>query len=217
MQPQPTTKRCSRCGEIKPLDSFHRRSASADGRQGMCKPCGSAYVVERRTIDPERERAKHARQRARIDRATLARWHWEWIKANPERARAIAARHHAKNGDARRALSRRWYAANAERAREAGRAWKAAHPDERADQDALRRARKRNALVAPVSRRAIYERDGGRCGICGKPVPYERMHLDHIIPLARGGTHEPRNVQTTHQRCNNRKYVTGPGQLRLLD
>jgi 5-methylcytosine-specific restriction endonuclease McrA len=43
------------------------------------------------------------------------------------------------------------------------------------------------------------------------------MQLDHIVPLARGGTHEPRNVQVSHARCNNRKYSTGPGQPRLLD
>lgn len=34
-----TEKRCPDCGEVKPLDDFHRNRSAADGRQGYCKPC----------------------------------------------------------------------------------------------------------------------------------------------------------------------------------
>lgn len=71
------------------------------------------------------------------------------------------------------------------------------------------RARKRDAYVANVSPAKIYARDGWRCQICRRKV---RRHeavphplapvLDHIIPLARGGTHEPANVQCAHYLCN---------------
>jgi 5-methylcytosine-specific restriction endonuclease McrA len=40
--------------------------------------------------------------------------------------------------------------------------------------------------------------------------------LDHILPLSKGGTHEPRNVQLAHLGCNVRKYNSGVDQLRLL-
>jgi hypothetical protein len=30
-------------------------------------------------------------------------------------------------------------------------------------------------------------------------------HLDHIVPISRGGTHEPANVQVSHPRCNQSK------------
>ena len=75
-----------------------------------------------------------------------------------------------------------------------------------------RRATKRNAYVADVRRLSIYERDGWRCKLCGKKVrpTAEAPHplapvLDHIIPLAVGGTHEPANVQCAHFLCNSRK------------
>lgn len=32
-------KRCGSCKEWKPLDGFHRKSKSADGRQPYCVPC----------------------------------------------------------------------------------------------------------------------------------------------------------------------------------
>jgi 5-methylcytosine-specific restriction endonuclease McrA len=88
------------------------------------------------------------------------------------------------------------------------------------------RARKRQAFVAPVNRKRIFERDGWRCQLCHRPVvrtavvPHPRAPVvDHVVPLARGGTHEPANVQCAHFICNSIKsdQVLGPGeQLRLI-
>jgi hypothetical protein len=36
-------KRCCSCKRDKPLEEFHRRSASADGRQGRCRDCARAH------------------------------------------------------------------------------------------------------------------------------------------------------------------------------
>ena len=87
-----------------------------------------------------------------------------------------------------------------------------------------RRAMKRDAYVADVNRRAIFERDGWRCQLCRKRVdakqtaPHPRAPtIDHIIPLACGGTHEPANCQTACFACNCIKSHTGTGdQLRLI-
>lgn len=56
--------------------------------------------------------------------------------------------------------------------------------------------------VAPERRWAIWGRDGGYCGICGDPVPYREMHLDHIVPVSLGGGDEPSNLRPAHARCN---------------
>jgi hypothetical protein len=37
------TKTCSRCGETKPLESFHRNRSRHDGRAHYCKPCNLAW------------------------------------------------------------------------------------------------------------------------------------------------------------------------------
>ena len=72
-----------------------------------------------------------------------------------------------------------------------------------------RKARQRNAFVAEVNRIEIFERDSWICQICGDVVNSNFKHpdpfsasLDHIIPYAKGGTHEPSNTQLTHLRCN---------------
>ncbi len=213
----PTTKRCSICAESKLLDEFHGETLGRNGRANRCKPCSSAYHVARRLADPEAAKVRRATQYAKADKTLAARQHRAWVKANADRAATIEAKSRAKRREQARMASAKWRAENPQRHRRNALAWIEAHPDQAAEIRDRRRARKLNAYVAPVSRRAIYERDGGKCGICHKAVLFERMHLDHIIPLSKGGTHEPRNVQVTHQLCNNRKYSTGPGQPRLLE
>ena len=87
-------------------------------------------------------------------------------------------------------------------------------------------ARQRDAFVAEVPRAYIYRRDRYRCQLCGKPlamsesVPHPNAPtLDHVIPLARGGTHEPSNVQAAHFLCNASKgdgYADAPEQMALI-
>jgi 5-methylcytosine-specific restriction endonuclease McrA len=50
------------------------------------------------------------------------------------------------------------------------------------------------------------------CGICGEPFrATDRRVVDHIIPLARGGTDDPWNLQAAHDYCNGAKSAKLPG------
>ena len=86
-----------------------------------------------------------------------------------------------------------------------------------------RRAWKMNVMVEQVDRLKIFRRDGWACQICGKKVNPDLRYphlkcatIDHVLPLANGGTHEPRNVQLAHLICNSRKSNIQPAQLRLM-
>ncbi len=66
--------------------------------------------------------------------------------------------------------------------------------------------------VEPVNDIRVFERDGWVCQLCGETVnPDLRWpdpmspSLDHVVPIARGGTHEYANVQLAHLVCNLRK------------
>jgi hypothetical protein len=48
------TKRCSRCGEEKPVGEFTRQPGSADGLRSECRPCRAKTVREQRHREPER-------------------------------------------------------------------------------------------------------------------------------------------------------------------
>jgi len=120
----------------------------------------------------------------------------------------------------------KWHVAYYEthRAKEIARAatYRKAHPDKYRDHCAKRRALKRGAFVERVSRVVVFERDQGRCHLCGKKVDPNNWHLDHIIPLSpltpggKGGEHSYRNVAVSHPICNQRKHNKLTGQLRLF-
>lgn len=88
-----------------------------------------------------------------------------------------------------------------------------------------KRARLLGVEYEPVSRRAVFERDGYRCGICGRkvnpnlPATHERgATLDHIVPMNSVdlGSHTYANVQCAHRDCNWRKGRRGASQLLLI-
>lgn len=84
--------------------------------------------------------------------------------------------------------------------------------DSRREAEQRRRARMRDAFVARVVRREVFARDAYMCKLCGEPLDMSKQaphplspSIDHVIPLANGGTHEPGNVQAAHFLCNSVK------------
>jgi len=53
----------------------------------------------------------------------------------------------------------------------------------------------------PLTRRAVFARDGGRCVYCGAAA----SSLDHVVPRSRGGAHTWENVVASCARCNHTK------------
>lgn len=143
-----------------------------------------------------------------------------WYRDNPENREANLAyqrQWREQNAATKRASSRRWYEANLETLREQRRAYYEENPDvfDRARQ---KRAKLKNGTEhVPYTRKEIFERDGGRCRLCGlelecKPHGY---HIDHIVPVALGGVDTPANVQLTCPLCNRRKQAVLEGQIHL--
>ena len=88
------------------------------------------------------------------------------------------------------------------------RKWRAANPDRAREQSQRRADRKVGRLpygTVPLIRRL--QKD--RCAICRRAL-FGRGHLDHIVPLARGGSHAPANLQMLCARCNLTKSDRDP-------
>lgn len=74
-----------------------------------------------------------------------------------------------------------------------------------------RKARLRRAHVGDTSGRKIRERFalfGDACAYCGCPGSAERLQIEHIIPISRGGPHAMANIVPACKRCNDSKYVS---------
>ncbi|HEX3826851.1 MAG TPA: HNH endonuclease [Sporichthyaceae bacterium] len=61
----------------------------------------------------------------------------------------------------------------------------------------------------PLTRRAIFARDGGRCVYCGAAA----TSVDHVVPRSRGGEHVWENVVAACRRCNHVKSDRNVSEL----
>lgn len=65
-------------------------------------------------------------------------------------------------------------------------------------EDVLRAGTTRKAIPDDV-KLLVWTRDKGVCARCGAS---KELHFDHIIPLSRGGSDEPENIQILCRTCN---------------
>lgn len=88
--------------------------------------------------------------------------------------------------------------------------WREKHPDKQKIH-ALKYVRKRQTrklglFVEDVDPSVLLERFNGCCGICKRPIAKGKgFHIDHIVPLSKGGEHSYGNTQPAHQSCNLKK------------
>jgi 5-methylcytosine-specific restriction endonuclease McrA len=60
-------------------------------------------------------------------------------------------------------------------------------------------------IIPPAVRKYVFERDRYCCPSCGQTNQQTELTIDHIIPLAKGGSNDISNLQTLCRRCNSRK------------
>lgn len=95
--------------------------------------------------------------------------------------------------------------------------------DKRRDNYHRRRAlKKATSTGGPVLFAEIAKRDGWRCSICEKAVDplvkwpdSKSPSLDHVVPLSKGGAHDPSNVALAHLGCNTAKNNRVDGEQPL--
>lgn len=68
-----------------------------------------------------------------------------------------------------------------------------------------------------LSRRALYDRDEGRCVYCGKRLLLREATLDHVMPRCRGGGNTWENLVTACRVCNERKGPRTPREAGMVE
>lgn len=144
------------------------------------------------------------------DSASRGKQYWVCAVKRSEYRR----KHYELNREKTLETNRAWYRKNRKRRLAADLKWRKNNPEaatkitQRANQ--RRRARRLGALVGPSwGRNDLLLAYGNLCHLCDKiidlslqwPNP-EAFSEDHVIPLARGGTHSFDNVRPAHLSCN---------------
>lgn len=127
-----------------------------------------------------------------------------WVEKHPEKKREYQRRYYHKHKTEIAARNNLWLEKNRAWVNERERNRHKAQPELRHAKKHKRRASERNApgVATPEQIRARIEAFGGLCAYCRKR-PYE--HLDHVVPLSRGGSNWPANLRPACARCNKSK------------
>jgi acetyl/propionyl-CoA carboxylase alpha subunit len=233
-------KTCTTCCEAKSLLDFNVKKSSPDGRATRCRACSksaqTAYraenlenLKERQTAyrknNPDRLRERRAadyQKRAEYVKKKSAAWYVankekasicgkkrysekaEEIKqrvkryriSNPEKIRLDQAKHRLKNTDKAKAYHAAWRAKNPAISK-------------------LHRQNRRARLSATTGKLShnlegkLFRLQKGMCACCKKPLG-DNYHMDHIMPLALGGTNTDDNIQLLRAKCNMQKSAKHP-------
>lgn len=189
-------KKCSRCGEDKQAnkDYFTANARAKDGLRAYCKACQRKKDAVKRLKSGNRKPA---------DPDYFKKWRQDnpgymalWREANPDRLVLYRP--------AVLACNKKWRENNRERYLLQARATAEA-----------RRARKMAADDGTVTSAALtrcLERQKYRCWWCSRKLT--RSHIDHRIPLSRGGEHTIANIVMSCSQCNVRKNSKMPWEMK---
>ncbi len=202
------------------------RELHLDAMRARARACAKKRADKQRkwlqsklSVNPDYQREIHRRWKGRNterERERQRRWRLAHSEQEKARQREYQRKKRATNPvsvEQKRASDKRYY----ERLKANPARLELVKPKRRAQSNS-RRARKLQAFVERVDPAEIYRRYAGVCGICEKPVSAsEKWHVDHVVPLARGGAHSYDNCQLAHARCNQSKNATIPhGQGKLF-
>lgn len=201
-------KQCNKCKEWKPATNefFSRSKSCALGLDARCKQCKSANNRKRYEENSEKVKEKNRKWRSENPKRAkeLARKRYE---ANPEREKERKRKWKEANQWREKETNRKWREANLERHKELSRKWKEANPDKTAANNHKRRARKSNADGTATAEqiKARFQYHENRCYYCGDSE--SGLHIEHRIPLSRGGSNWPANLVPSCPTCNLSKHA----------
>lgn len=211
----------------------HGHVAEREVSSRTCRECirlkSRAYMARRRESDPLFKKMALARikawKEANPEKAKKAdlRWKAENRETEREKGKLRQRQRRADNPDLARDQARRWRQSNPQKQREYDRRKRERNPEGRAAlliklmanpayvkaASANKRARKQvgGGRVTAAELRTIRDRAKGRCANCGQR---RKLEYDHIVPIARGGGHDPKNLQMLCRPCNMEKLARDP-------
>lgn len=162
---------------------------------GHCKPCQSIKGKDWAAKHPE---------------AVKANGQAFYLK-NKEQIKERQAERNALFPEKRKAANAASRIANAEKIKLIKLAWRAENKDKSRIINQNRRAKSlaNGGVLSRNIAEKLFKLQRGKCACCGEPLG-SNYHMDHIMPIALGGSNTDDNIQLLRQRCNNQKHALHP-------
>jgi 5-methylcytosine-specific restriction endonuclease McrA len=198
-------QRCSVCKEEKPLDEYYLDKRGKNGLRANCKSC----VLAKLKVNYQNKRQEKLSKRAEYYKAHAEKsktYSKEWRIANPDKTRQYHQEYATANVEKERIRhrekSKRERLNNPEKVKERGRKWSQANPEKVAKNNHNRRVMTTGSAAFLILEKEIKHVLRTPCAKCGS---LDKLSLDHVIPLARGGRHSIGNLQSLCKPCNSSK------------
>jgi 5-methylcytosine-specific restriction endonuclease McrA len=184
-------KKCSKCGVEKPLDQFYKQKWCKDGCRPECKACFGIDTQRRAKANPERTREYRRRSRAKHPNRDR-----EYYEKNKAILIPKMVEYNRKNKEAYLKKMRAWRKANPEKVQ----VW----------------VRNRRAKLKGLAGThtiedilSLMDSQRGKCVYCRVDIS-KSYQVDHIVPVARGGSNDKGNLQLLCKACNLDKRAKDP-------
>jgi len=174
------------------------------------KPRAAAKRTRWRRENPEREKAnRDAWVSANPDR--VAKSQKDYAERHPGRPAAACRSWYHRNKERQQERALEYRNANIEQARAASRTYNKANPEKIAAIARTRRARAKSSGGVHTAEDVadIMKMQGGKCAYCRTRLG-KKYHVDHVMPLALGGSNDRSNLQILCQPCNQSKSAKHP-------
>ena len=174
-----------------------------------CNTCGEtksldAFNRDKGSIDGLHSQCKECRRKYR--------------RANASKIKEYNRAYNLSHLDRKHDANREYRHANADRIREHLRRYQKTPHGRIVFAAARHRRRAKEAEVGgsftAADIEAIRVAQGNRCYICHKKL--KTFHIDHFVPIARGGTNDPGNLRLACPGCNQSKRDKHPHDLGIL-
>jgi len=131
----------------------------------------------------------------------------KWNAANPERKKENDRKWAEANPERAKENSRKWREKNPERSRELNRKWEAANSEYVRANSAIQSHRRRTAEGSFTREEVetLLESQWYECAYCGADLLETSYHLDHVVPVSKGGTSYISNIAAACPSCNRSK------------
>lgn len=233
----PKTRICTKCKLPKPatLEHFRAEKRTIIGLQATCRDCDRERRREARRLDPDadrryyeankhwllpqmlerlkRIRAENGEEAQRMRDAKNA-----WRAKNVEKAREYQNNYFQRNRDKELKRLASYYEANPDKRQEANarrEEWRKANREKARSYVRNRRARIKQSegqhSAADIAK--ILEGQKRCCWWCSKKLSGKKYHVDHRIPIARGGSNGPENLVISCAPCNQKKNSKMPWEM----
>jgi len=188
-------KLCKNCNETKKNDEFYKDKKTASGLYAYCKKCAREKTNKNRADISIEKKKEYNKTYYTKNKDKLIEYGLDYKRLNPVKCEATIKEWRSKNREYLNEKQRKY----------------ASTINGKASQSVRRKNRRKriketdDGTVTTESLIALEKKQNHKCHHCEKLLDYNTpraVHLDHLLPLSKGGQHTISNVRWSCAYCN---------------